>query len=296
MNNFAFYKYRKVLNMLKRISLLVLCFVAVLTVSFTDPDKRVRALISTSLGDIQIVLYDETPLHRDNFLKLIRNGTLDSTLFHRVIRNFMIQGGDIDSKKAMPGAVLGNGTLGYTIPAEFHPMLFHKKGALAAARMSDEVNPKQESSPCQFYIVQGMVYTDSTLNQFIQSKDMPVKQRLFSTYINAPENAALLQAFIRAQQRAQLQNNPDSLTYLSSKIEPTINAQFEKMPHRTITPEQRKIYTTIGGTPHLDGAYTVFGEVEKGLDIVDKIAVVPVDQNSRPNTDIRILKVKLYRQ
>lgn len=283
--------------MLKWIVLSGLLFAALFSSSFTNADKRVRVLITTSVGDIQVVLYDETPLHRDNFLKLTRNGTLDSTLFHRVIRDFMIQGGDIDSKRAAPGTMLGNGTLGYTIPAEFHPMLFHKRGALAAARQGDEVNPKQESSACQFYIVQGMVYTDSTLNQFIQSRiDMPVKQKIFTAYIENPENSQFKQAFIRAQQRAQSTQNPDSLNLLIAKIEPIIQAQFEKTPHRVITAEQRKVYTTLGGTPQLDGGYTVFGEVEKGLDIVTQIVNVPTDRNNRPLQDIRILKVKMYKK
>lgn len=139
--------------MLRRISpLVLLSLTVVLFTSYVAPDKRAKVLIHTDFGDIKIVLYDETPKHRDNFLKLVANKTIDSTLFHRVIKNFMIQGGDPDSKKAKKGQMLGNGDVGYTIPAEFHPNLYHKRGALAAARQGDDVNPNKESSGCQFIL------------------------------------------------------------------------------------------------------------------------------------------------
>lgn len=184
--------------------------------------------IETSYGNMTVRLYNETPLHRDNFVKLVQQGFYDSLLFHRVIRDFMIQGGDPQSKNAGAGAMLGNGTTGYTIPAEFNPMLIHKKGALAAARMGDQVNPKKESSGCQFYIVQGNVW-----------------------------DTAQLQAMGR---------------------------RFGK----TFTPQQVAAYTTVGGTPHLDGDYTVFGEVVEGLDVIDKIAAVPCDRADRPKQDVRM--------
>ncbi len=186
-------------------------------------------LISTKYGDIKLKLYDETPLHKANFIKLVEEHYLDSTLFHRVINHFMIQGGDPDSKRALTGAELGNGGPTYTILAEFVPALFHKKGVLAAAREGDNVNPAKASSGSQFYIVQGNVYTNEQLDGF--EKRMGIK----------------------------------------------------------FTVEQRKMYTTIGGTPHLDGSYTVFGEVISGLDVVDKIAAVKTDQNNRPTEDIRMM-------
>lgn len=276
--------------MLRRISaLLVLPVVIVFCTSFIAADNRSKILIRTDLGDIKVVLYDETPKHRDNFLKLVKNGTLDSTLFHRVIKQFMIQGGDPDSKKATKGAMLGNGDVGYTIPAEIHPNLYHKRGALAAARQGDDVNPNKESSGCQFYIVEGGVWTDSTLDQMIAQRiDGPVKQKIFDGYINKPENMGTKMAFIRAQQRAQMQRNPDSLNYWVGVINPIIEAEFAKTPHRTVTPEQRKVYTTQGGTPQLDGGYTVFGEVVSGMEVVDVIASQPKDKNDRPLRDIKM--------
>lgn len=276
--------------MLRRIiALSALPAIVLVFTSFIAADTRAKVLIHTEFGDIKMVLYDETPKHRDNFLKLIKNGTIDSTLFHRVIKSFMIQGGDPDSKKAKKNDLLGNGDVGYTIPAEIHPNLYHKRGALAAARQGDDVNPNKESSGCQFYIVEGSVWTDSSLDQLVQQRwYQPVKQKIFDTYINKPENAGTKAAFIRAQMRAQQQRNPDSLNYWSGMINPVIEAEFEKTPHRTLTAEQRKMYTTFGGTPHLDGAYTVFGEVVTGMDVVDVIASQPKDRNDRPMRDVRM--------
>jgi cyclophilin family peptidyl-prolyl cis-trans isomerase len=275
--------------MLKRTILpfLLLASLPFLT-SYTGADNRSKVLIHTDLGDIKIVLYDETPKHRDNFLKLVKNGTLDSTLFHRVIAQFMIQGGDVDSKHAKPGAMLGNGELGYTIPAEFNPSLYHKRGALAAARQGDEVNPNKESSSCQFYIVQGRTYTDSMLTGLQTSMDQQVKQKLFGKIISDPQNAGLRESFVRAQTRYQTTGNADSLNYWSAFINPKIDAEFEKTPHRVFTAEQRKAYSTVGGTPFLDGGYTVFGEVISGMETIDKIAAQQVDRNARPLVDIHM--------
>lgn len=276
--------------MLKRISipLLLLAAIPALT-SYKAADKHAKVLIHTDFGDIKIVLYDETPKHRENFLKLAQNHTLDSTLFHRVIQNFMIQGGDPDSKKAVAGQFLGNGTVGYTIPAEFHPNLFHKRGALAGARMPDEINPGKESSGCQFYVVQGKTFSDGGLDSVQNFRlDQPLKQALFNKIMDDPANAALRLSFVRAQMRYNQTRNPDSLNYYSAQINPMVDAEFAKTPHRIITKEQREVYKTTGGTPHLDGNYTVFGEVVSGMDVVDKIAAQPVDANARPVKDIRV--------
>lgn len=265
-----------------------------LTTSYVAADKRQKVLITTDFGKIKVVLYDETPKHRDNFLKLVKEGTIDSSLFHRIIPQFMIQGGDPTSKKAEPGKMLGEGNVGYTIPNEIHPNLFHKKGALAAARLGDNINPNKESSGCQFYIVQGKTYTDSMLNFIQMNMDQQVKQQLFNKIINAPENLNLKFSFIRAQQRFQQTGNQDSLGYYSAIINPKIEAEFAKTPHRVITPEQRKVYREIGGTPQLDGGYTVFGEVVEGLEVVDKIIVEPRDKNDRPLKDVR-MRVKIVK-
>lgn len=282
--------------MLRRITpLLALPFIVLMFTSFIAADNRSKVLIHTEFGDVKIVLYDETPKHRDNFLKLVKNGTLDSTLFHRVIKSFMVQGGDPDSKKAQKGAVLGNGDVGYTIPAEIHPNLYHKRGALAAARQGDDVNPNKESSGCQFYIVEGSVWTDSSLDALVQQRwYQPMKQKIFDAYINKPENAGTKSAFIRAQMRAQQQRNPDSLNYWVGVINPIIEAEFAKTPHRELTADQKKMYTTFGGTPHLDGSYTVFGEVTTGMDVIDVIASQPKDKNDRPFRDVR-MTIKLIK-
>ncbi|MEI6884779.1 MAG: peptidylprolyl isomerase [Bacteroidota bacterium] len=210
---------------MKRIVLLVLA--SILAFSFSTQSqtkttpKVVKFVIHTDYGDMKGFLYNETPKHRDNFVKLVKAGFYDGTLFHRVIPQFMIQGGDPDSKNAKPLQQLGSGDAGYTVPAEFNPAFIHKKGALAAARQGDNVNPAKASSGCQFYIVEGKKYPAASL---------PAKY----------------------------------------------------------TADQKKIYETIGGTPFLDGGYTVYGEITDGLDIIDKIANVDRDQNDRPRKDLKM--------
>lgn len=212
---------------------LILCLVFLSGVDINDDGKTEMVVISTEFGDMIIQLYEETPQHRENFLKLTRESYYDSLLFHRVIKNFMIQGGDPDSRGAAPGTRLGTGGPGYTIPAEFNPKFIHKKGALAAARQGDQVNPEKESSGSQFYIVDGQPVTPAQLDQ--------VEQRLNS------------------------RPGAEEFKY---------------------TDEQREIYTTVGGTPHLDGEYTVFGEVVDGFHVIDSIAAQPTDRMNRPLEDI----------
>lgn len=194
-------------------------------------ENETHVVMTTNYGRIVLKLYDDTPLHRDNFIKLVSDGFYDGLLFHRVIEKFMIQGGDPDSRNAKEGQMLGEGNLGYDLEAEFRPNLFHKRGALAAAREGDNVNPQKKSSSCQFYIVQGRTWSDAELNMIGQryGKEFPV--------------------------------------------------------------EQREVYRSIGGAPHLDGDYTVFGEVVEGMDVVDKIATVKCDRFNRPLEDVRIEKV-----
>jgi len=196
--------------------------------------------LKTTAGDISLMLYNQTPLHRDNFVKLCKENKYDGVLFHRVIKEFMIQSGDPDSKKHESGALYGNGDLGYNIPAEIVPELFHKKGVLAAAREGDRINPKRMSSACQFYIVVGKKFNDEELNN--------VEKRI---------GAAL------------------------------------KQDNFKLSPEQREVYRTIGGTPHLDLQYTVFGEVLTGQNIVDSISLVETDLNDRPLKDIWIISTEL---
>ena len=217
---------------MKKISIIV----ALALVSAMAFAQSTKVLIETTKGNMTVMLYDDTPLHRDNFVKLAESGFYEGLLFHRVINNFMIQGGDPMSKNAAPNVRLGNGGPGYTIPAEIvYPTHFHKKGALAAARTGDNVNPKRESSGSQFYIVQGQTYTDMKLDQ------------------------------------------------------------FEKALGKTFTKKERDAYATIGGTPHLDNQYTVFGEVVEGLGVVDKIATVQTAPGDRPVEDVKIIKMTVLK-
>ncbi|HKB44703.1 MAG TPA: peptidylprolyl isomerase [Chitinophagaceae bacterium] len=204
-------------------------------------DRKRDVLLQTTYGDIVVRLSDSTPLHRDNFLKLVKTGYYDSMLFHRVIQNFMIQTGDPESKRAIAGQALGNGGPDYTIPAEFRKTLFHKKGMIAAARTGDNVNPTKASSGSQFYIVQGKIFTDAGLD----------------------------------------------------------SVETFRLGGRKIPQEQREVYKTIGGTPHLDQNYTVFGEVIKGLEVVDKIAAVQTSKGNdrdRPLQDVILIKAKLVKR
>jgi peptidyl-prolyl cis-trans isomerase B (cyclophilin B) len=246
----------------------------------------VKIAMVTDFGTIKIQLYDQTPLHRDNFIKLIKDHYYDSLLFHRVIEHFMIQGGDPDSKNAKPEILLGDGGPDYTIPAELNKQLFHKKGVLAAARNSDLENPTRASSASQFYIVQGKVFSDSLLK--IQAARI-TKSIIFKNVINRPENKQLLIDYQRYN-KAQLM---DSVKYISDIINQQVEKELPTAIPYQFSAEQLKAYTTIGGTPHLDNNYTVFGEVYEGLEIVDLIAAQPVDKNDRPFKDIRILSISI---
>lgn len=244
-----------------------------------------KVKIETTMGDIIVKLYDETPNHRDNFIKLVENGTYEGTLFHRVIKDFMIQAGDPDSKGAPKGQMLGSGDVGYTVPAEFvYPQLFHKKGALAAARQGDNVNPEKASSGCQFYIVTGRVFNDSTLLSMEEQKN----QNKFTSVFNA-----LAQKHMKEIYQMRRNNDQEGLMNLQDSLFVETQKQMEGEPEFKFTEEQRQAYTTIGGTPHLDGEYTVFGEVIEGMDVVDKIQQVSTNASDRPDDDIVIKKVSI---
>jgi len=270
-------------------AVMALCLTAF--ASKSADEKETEVAINTTMGRIVVKLYNQTPKSRDNFIKLVNKKFYDSTLFHRVIQTFMIQGGDPVSRHAAAGTMLGNGDAGYTVPAEFVPSLFHKKGALAMARQGDDVNPTKASSGCQFYIVQGKVYTDAELDMYEQRVNMGQKQKIFTDLISRPEYASAKKRFIQYQN----DNNIDSLRGMSQKFEPLIDSVYKTVNHFSFTSEERKAYTTVGGAPHLDGNYTVFGEVTEGLDVVDKIAAVKVDGNSRPLEDVRILSMEIVK-
>lgn len=210
--------------------LLLLLLLPLVTEAQNRKRKDYLVTVTTPYGPMRLVLYDQTPKHKENFIKLVNQKFYDSLLFHRIIQNFMIQGGDPNSRKAPAGEPLGNGDIGYKVPAEIMPALFHKKGVLAAAR---DNNPEKASSGCQFYIVQGKVLTDEELQKQIE----------------------------RSHGQA---------------------------PGRIFTDEQKQTYKTIGGSPHLDGNYTVFGEVVDGLAVVDSIAKQARDPRDRPRQDVRM--------
>lgn len=237
--------------------------------------KKVK--IQTMLGDIVVRLYDETPIHRDNFVKLVEEGYYDGTLFHRVIKDFMIQGGDPDSKGAPAGKMLGVGGPDYTLEAEIKEGLFHKRGALAAARQGDEVNPERRSSGSQFYIVWGQVYNEGQLRQFSKQLKMQHTQAIFNQL--ASEHRDEIMQMRRNRDRAGLQELQDRLA---------AEAQKQAADYTGLTEEQQKTYSTVGGTPHLDGQYTVFGEVEDGLDVVEMIQNTATGRGDRPVDDIEM--------
>ena len=241
--------------------------------------------ITTKFGVMKLKLYNETPLHRDNFIKLANEQFFDSVLFHRVIRNFMIQGGDADSKGAPAGTQLGNGGPGYDIPAEFVHGLYHKKGALAAAREGDDVNPEKKSSGSQFYIVQGQVFDSAQLQNFETRLMKNCRSVEFKKYLDYDENIETKRKYMYAAQ------NGDKLTCsdIMNKTKPSVDSMLVKYE---FTDEQIKMYTTVGGTPFLDHNYTVFGELIEGWDVLDSISLVKVDKNNRPLEDV-IMSIKV---
>jgi peptidylprolyl isomerase len=248
-----------------------------------NDDGMARVKIETSKGNIIVKLYDDTPKHKANFLKLAKDGTYEGTLFHRVIKDFMIQAGDPNSKTATKDQQLGDGDVGYTIPAEFvYPKHFHKRGVLAAARQGDQVNPKKESSGCQFYIVTGQVYNDSTLVNYEKRKNYDVLNAAFTQLVMKNRDEIL---------NLQKKGDEKALMAMQDKLLAQAREQIKDKPEFKFTPEQAEAYTTIGGTPHLDGEYTVFGEVVEGMDVVDEIQQVATNQADRPIDDVVIKKV-----
>ena len=249
-----------------------------------EEDKQVKVLLETTRGDVVISLSNMTPGHRDNFVKNVKAGAYDGVLFHRVIKDFMIQTGDPTSKNAASDAVLGANDFGEEIPGEFIlPELFHKKGAVAAARTGDAVNPEKKSSGSQFYIVTGKVYNDSELVAMEKSLQNQQKQALFQSLAKAHKEEIM--NLRRARNTVGLQELQDRLI---SETEDSLKGKLFKF-----TPEQREAYTTVGGTPFLDGGYSVFGEVVSGMDVVEAIQSVETGRSDRPVEDVKIIKASL---
>ena len=249
-----------------------------------DMEKRTQVKIETTMGDIVVELYNETPKHRDNFIKLAKEGVYDSTLFHRVIRQFMIQAGDPESKTANDTAMLGGGDVGYTIPAEFVPKFFHKKGALAAARMGDDVNPNRESSGCQFYIVTGRKFREAQLLDMAGQKNNARVDEIFNE---------LARKHMKEIYKLRKAGDNEALLELQDSLEAQAYAQYKEEEPFMFTPEQLAAYSTIGGAPHLDGAYTVFGQVVSGIETVEKIEGTKTGKADRPVENVRILKMSV---
>lgn len=266
-------------------------------VAFAMPTKNKKtpkmenAIVTfeTNYGTIKIKLYNETPLHRDNFIKLAEEHYYDSLLFHRVIDNFMIQAGDPKSKGAAAGTQLGTGGPGYTIPAEFNPNLIHKKGAVAAARLGGPQNPKKESSGSQFYIVVGQTVPAEQLDAMAAHKAEQAKGEYIQSQLYKPENKEHLNELIQLQQIGDRQKFMGKWNAFGELYKDSL-ANIQTLSY---TDEQKNIYSTIGGTPHLDMDYTVFGEVIDGLAVVDSIAKVKKDRYDRPLNDVIITKVSV---
>jgi peptidylprolyl isomerase len=232
-------------------------------------DKTVNVKIETKFGTMLFKLYNETPLHRDNFVSLIKKGYYDSLLFHRIIQSFVVQGGDPNSKYAKKDSLLGEGDVGYSLPAEFKPQFFHKKGALAMARESDEVNPKKASSGCQFYIVHGKPRNDSDM--------IKAAYRINKSLIQPLEDSIKKLDTVAFNKWSPYEKHKR----LSDLVKG--NKKYYK-----ISASQLKIYQSLGGTPHLDNNYTVFGEITAGIEVLDKLAAANTDKNDRPIEDIRM--------
>lgn len=233
-------------------------------------------IIATDYGDITISLYDTTPIHRDNFKKLVKEDFYEDLLFHRVIDSFMIQGGDPESVDAAPGKVLGEADAGYTLPAEFVDTLFHKKGVVAAAREGDAANPEKRSSSSQFYIVQGKVFTEKELDALEQKRNQQKRKKIVNDFLK------------NKQETLMKQGKDINFEVLVPMAEEYADSLLKAGKAFHYSKKQREIYTTIGGTPHLDGNYTVFGEVIDGIEVVDKIAAQETDEHDRPVEDIEM--------
>lgn len=247
-------------------------------------DNRTKVLLETTFGNIEIVLYNETPKHRDNFIKLVKEGYYDGVLFHRVIKDFMIQTGDPDSKNATVDAFLGSGGPDYDIDAEFvYPQYYHKRGALAAAREGDETNPERKSSGSQFYIVTGRRFSTGQLEMMAERMGEQRKGQIFQQ---------LAQSRMQEIMTYQQQGDTVALNNLQNELIAITEANYATNPVK-FTESQMRDYSTVGGAPHLDGQYTVFGEVVSGLDVVEKIENVETGNHDRPVSDVKIIKATI---
>ena len=261
----------------------LLIFLWIAAATFLQAQTRYPVIvIETNYGTMKAMLYDDTPRHGDHYLKLIKEGYFNGTLFHRVVKNFVIQGGAQDSRNAPAGIQIGGGRTDMELMPEFRENRFHKKGALAAPREGDNENPQKKSDASQFYIVHGKEYTQGRLDTMEMAVNVPIKNQLIRThYAPHKEDLARLK-----------ESNPQGFNALLDSVLGVVDSLYALAPGKFFLPEGLKeAYSTFGGLHHLDGEYTVFGEVTEGLDVIDKIAALPVDGNSRPTTDAKIIRV-----
>ena len=273
-------------------SISLILFFSCSLVSKKSLSKKQVVLVSTNLGSFKLKLYDDTPIHKANFLALVDSGFYDSLLFHRVIREFMVQGGDPSSKNAPTSKMLGEGGPGYQIKAEILPNHIHKKGVIAAARQGDSGNPQRKSSGSQFYIVTGRVYSKSNLAEMEKSIDHGKKvghlQRLMQT-----EDYREANKWLQYCRSARLDYKYDSIIH---SFDPVLDAYLDSVGHFKFTDRQITAYSSVGGTPHLDGAYSVFGEITAGMDVVSNIENMGCDYNNRPKVGVIIIGMKRVKE
>ena len=249
-----------------------------------DPNKPVYVTVSTSMGDVTVLLYDDTPLHRNNFIKLCRSGEYKGMLFHRIIKDFVVQGGDPASKAHEPHVLYGDGDGGYTVPAEILPQHFNKRGALIDAKETDDVNIERASAGTQFCFVQGKKLTDEELAQK-------------EARINEIRRNWLFYKFQDRLKKQEPSLATDSMkTELENRALVMLEDTLDVLGYYTIPADRREIYKTVGGVPHLDGSVTIFGEVGEGFDIVEKMSLVKTDKNDRPVKDVVIRSTKVFQR
>lgn len=279
---------KDLVNSLFRITIVLNIFFFAFSCNAANESKSPTIVeMKTSKGDITILLYDKTPLHKENFLRLVNSGFYEGITFHRVINNFMAQAGDPNSRNPKFGGDLGQNSEGETISAEIVPEYFHKKGALAAARMGDQVNPEKKSSGSQFYIVQGKKHTRNQLTQMEAKINQQKENALIGMFLKKTENMHYMDKLKYCQQNRL----NDSLNILYQEIKSlVITQEFNKF---SFSQQAIKSYETLGGTPFLDNGYTVFGEVTQGLDIVDKICTSPTQTGDKPIDPITIISVSI---
>lgn len=281
-------------NVIKRANFLVFFFSAVYflvgctqekyKIDFTSISDKEDILITieTDFGDMKAVLYDETPLHKKNYINLVNVGFYDGLLFHRVIEDFMIQGGDPTSRNASADDILGRGDYGEPIKAEINTSLFHKKGVLSAARKSDQVNPEKKSNGSQFFIVQGKQFSEEELtNSLIDYKKL---YTYFDSAMRADDFNEMKTRFAALQTEGNREDIRKFIVRAKDELEQYYNIEIDG----TMPEEHKEVYKTLGGYPSLDGAYTAFGEVVDGLEVIDKIATVEKGKGDRPLSDVKM--------